>query len=189
MSAPSRLAPAARSVAWGQAVFFAGLLVCVAIDPHLVLKRREVGISNFGVHWSTVVPYSVAFAGATAGLARAARLVRRPYAAAFAASAACFAAALVTTYPYHLDVALKDLHDAAGIATLAVTFALGLVALGRAPVLAPVVAAHVVGMVVGALTLVGTWHLLFLAQVLTSAAFSVEAVVLAGRTGRAGAVG
>ncbi|HQU25950.1 MAG TPA: hypothetical protein PLS29_02845 [Acidimicrobiales bacterium] len=181
MARPHRLATAARSVAWGQSVFVGGLLACVALAPHLVLKASEVGVSNFGVHATTVVPYGVAFVGSVVGLARASRHVRRPYGEAFAACAVCYGAALVTTYPYHLDTGLKDLHDATGIATMVVSFGLGVVALARERRLAPVLAAHLAGLAVGTVTLVGAWHLLFAAQVSTSVAFSVEATVLAQR--------
>ena len=185
MARPHRLTTAARSVVWGQSVFVGGLLACVALAPGLVLKAREVGVSNFGVHATTVVPYSVAFVGSVAGLARASLRVRRPYAGVFVACAVCYGAALVTTYSYHLDAGLKDLHDAAGIATMVVSFGLGVVALAREARLAPVLAAHLAGLAVGALTLVGAWHLLFTAQVSTSVAFGVEAAVLAQRVGLA----
>ena len=187
MAHPHRLTTAARSVVGGQSVFVGGLVACVALSPRLVLKAREVGVSNFGVHAATVVPYSVAFAGSVVGLARAARHVRRPYAGAFVACALCYAAALVTTFPYHLDTGLKDLHDATGILTMVVSFALGVAALARERRLAAVLALHVAGLAVGAVTLVGAWHLLLLAQVSTSVAFSVEAVVLAQRAPVAGA--
>lgn len=179
MARPHRLTTAARSVAAGQSVFFAGLLVCVALAPHLVLKAHEVGVSNFGVHATTVVPYSVAFVGTVVGLARAARHVRRPYSGAYLACALCYLAALVTTYPYHLDAALRVLHDTTAIVTLVVSFALGVAALACERRLAPVLALHLLGLALGAATLVGAWHLLLLAQVSTSVAFSVEAAVLA----------
>ncbi|HET8990225.1 MAG TPA: hypothetical protein VFN59_03890 [Acidimicrobiales bacterium] len=181
MARPHRLTTAARSVATGQSVFFAGLLVCVALAPHLVLKAHEVGVSNFGIHAATVVPYSVAFTGSVVGLARAARHVRRPYAGAFLACAFCYLAALVTTYPYHLDAGLRVLHDATAIVTLVVSFALGLAALARERRLAPVLAVHLAGLALGAGTLDGAWHLLLLAEVSTSVAFSLEAAVLAQR--------
>ncbi len=181
MARAHRLATAARSVAGGQSVFVGGLLLCVALDPHLVLKASEVGVSNFGVHATTVVPYSAAFVGSVIGLARASLHVRRPYAGAFVACALCYGAALVTTYPYHLDAGLTELHDATGIVTMVASFGLGALALARERRLAPVVALHLAGLAVGAMTLVGAWHLLFLAQVSTSVAFSVEAVVLAQR--------
>ncbi len=181
MARPHRLTAAARSVAGGQSVFFGSLLVCVALAPHLVLKDREVGVSNFGVHAATVVPYSVALVGSVVGLARAAARVRCPYARGYVACALCYGAALVTTYPYHLDSGLRILHDATGIVTLVVSFALGVAALARERRLAPVFALHLAGLAVGAVTLVGAWHLLLLAQVSTSVAFSVEAAVLAQR--------
>ncbi len=187
MARPHRLTTAARSVVGGQSVFVGGLVACVALSPHLVLKASEVGVSNFGVHATTVVPYSVAFVGSVIGLARAALRVHRPYAGAFVACALCYGAALVTTFPYHVDPGLKDLHDATGIVTMVVSFALGVVALAHERRLAPVLALHLGGLAVGLLTLIGAWHLLFLAQVATSVAFSVEATVLAQRVGVADA--
>jgi hypothetical protein len=171
-------------VAWGQAAFLAGLAVCAALSPHVVARRSEVGISNFGVQWRTVVPYSIAFVASVTGLGRAARRVRPPYAGVFAACAALYGAALVTTYPYHLDAALKDLHDAVGVAVFVVSAAVGVLALRLEGRLAPVVAVHLAGFVVGAVTFAGVWHLLLVAQLATGAAFSAEAVVLAARTDR-----
>jgi hypothetical protein len=46
--------------------------VCVAILPHFLFERNEGGISNYGIHASTAVFYTLAFSLSAGLLLRAA---------------------------------------------------------------------------------------------------------------------
>ncbi len=169
----------ARDVAAGQVAFAVFIAVCVALHPGFVLKSNEGGISNYGVHARTVVPYTLALGLASATSLRASRSVRvrdgrsRRLRLILRAYAALVALTLVSTYPYALDVALKDVHDGVGVCVFVfelVTAAVMVRALGRRRGWLLVLVA---GFVVGAVTFVGAAHLLFVAQVVTSVAYAV----------------
>jgi hypothetical protein len=64
--------PATWSVALGQVGFAFFLAICVAIHPGLVLKVNEGGMSNYGVHAKTAIPYTLALAMAAGLTARTA---------------------------------------------------------------------------------------------------------------------
>lgn len=172
-------ATAAGDVLAGQVAFFTFTALCVALHPGFVLKANEGGISNYGIHLKTVIPYSLAFATPSVMSLRAARRLHVTEGAAFPLRgalrlyAALLVTTLVTTYPYSLNDALKDLHDAVGVAVVVfemVTGALIVRALHRGRA---VLAVEFAGFVVGAITFVGAWHLLFVAQIVTGVAFAV----------------
>jgi hypothetical protein len=162
-------------VAAGQVAFVVLLGVCVARRPGLVAARNEGGVSNYGIHRMTVVPYSLAFASAAATLALAARRLasgavglRR----VLTVQAALLLATAVTTYGYHHGVALKDVHFVVGAALLVFEGASGwwlwrassrgVGATGSLVVLGA-------GLVACVLASVALWHVLFAGQVLVTA--------------------
>ena len=52
-------------IVWGQILFVLFIGVCVALHPGIVLKSNEGGVSNYGIHIKTALPYTLAL-----GLAR-----------------------------------------------------------------------------------------------------------------------
>lgn len=169
----------ARDVAIGQVAFAAFIALCVALHPGFVLKANEGGISNYGVHAKTLVPYTLALGLASLFSLRGARSIRvrdgrsRRVRLVLNAYGALMALTLVTTYPYTLDVALKDLHDGVGAVVFAfelVTAAAMVRSLGRRR---GVFLVQLAGFVVGAVTFVGDAHLLFAAQVVSGVAYAV----------------
>ncbi len=163
-------------VAAGQVCLAVFLGVCVALHPGLVLKRDEGGVSNYGVHVVTFVPYSLAFGLDALLLSRAARLLSdtalRRY---LMAVAGLLAATLVTTYAYTRSVGLKDLHFVVGAALVLVECVgapwLALAA-RRAFLGAACVAVTGAGLAACALATSGAWHVLFVGQVLVIVGFS-----------------
>ena len=49
---------AAAHIALGQISFGFFITVCVALPPGFVLKSNEGGVSNYGVHLKTALPYT-----------------------------------------------------------------------------------------------------------------------------------
>ena len=49
---------AAAHIALGQISFGFFITVCVALHPGFVLKWNEGGVSNYGVHLKTALPYT-----------------------------------------------------------------------------------------------------------------------------------
>ncbi|HET8689986.1 MAG TPA: hypothetical protein VFL81_00935, partial [Candidatus Saccharimonadales bacterium] len=52
----------ARLFLVGQVLLYLGLLICAIIDPRGVFDSNR-GISYYGVHWNTVIPYLIALIG------------------------------------------------------------------------------------------------------------------------------
>jgi hypothetical protein len=170
-----------------QAALCGSIGVCVLIDPTTVLGADEGGVSNFGVHAATVVPYSLGFVLGAALLAASGRIlgratgVRAVAGRGFEVVAGLLAAVLVSTYPYRLDVAWRDVHLAAA-AGLFVAEAVLLVWLvstvsSRRWHLVPA-AVWLTGFVVAAATSLGVGHLLFAGQAVATGGFAVTAAAV-----------
>jgi hypothetical protein len=169
-----------RDVVYSQCCLFFFWAVCIALEPRFLLERDEGGLSNFGVHARTVVPYSLAFLLPALLIARAALAIdevdttARRFRRILLALAWLLLAVLVSTYCYKLNVELRDLHIGVAIAMLCFETAasawIALAVTGRL-VDRVLLGVQVAGLVIAALTLVGVLHLLFLAQLVTSAAF------------------
>lgn len=184
---PPRVARPARL---GATAFCALVAVCVAVDPRYATGHDEGGISNYGVHAATVVPYTAAFVLVAAGLwASAARSPTRGRAMGMRAGAIALALTLLTTYPYQHGVWLRDLHVAVGGGCVAVLTAgvLGAVWSGsRSAVELAAAAVEVTGAVLALVTIAGAAHLLFVAQALVAlgAAVLVTCVEAPGQPAR-----
>jgi hypothetical protein len=177
-------------IAYSQICFGFFIGVCVVIHPGLVLKWNEGGMSNFGIHVKTAIPYTFALGLASLLSHRGAVLLDR-----FATSTHQFvrvlktyswliAIVLVSTYGYSLDVVLKDIHIATGIAITLFELAASLWMyryLGRSPRDTTLIAVQLVGFVLAALTFVGALHVLFLTQILTGVSFALLLVRSARR--------
>jgi hypothetical protein len=167
-----------RLVTWGQIGFAAGIALCVALRPHLVLHADEGGISNFGVHLETVVPYTVALALPALLTYRASRLVasrtslRRLRTVLTGYSALLFLT-LFTTYAYKIDTPLKDIHVGAGAVLTIFEMGTSLWMCAQVRALYGVLTFEFAGFLLATLTIVGVLHLLFVTQLMVGAAFAV----------------
>ncbi len=170
-------------LATGQIGFALFIAVCVSLHPGFVLKANEGGISNYGVHAKTFVPYSLGLLIASACSYRAAsmRLGSSASTQLFHALLRTYSALLVltllTTYGYTLDPPLKELHIIVGVATIVFETVASVwmyYATGK-NLLAMLV--ELVGFVLAALTFFGAVHLLFASQLVTGISF---AILLAG---------
>ena len=163
-------------------VAFLGLIaVCVVITPHFLFSRNEGGMSNYGVHASTVVFYSLAFIVSAGLLLLAARtlpkvpdnrLLRR----VFLVTAFSLLVVLLTTYPYQHNNTLGNIHTAVNVWTFCFeTFAAVWIALffHRTAVNVVLLLAQLAAFVLLVLVFLGTIHLLFVAQILTTLAYGL----------------
>jgi hypothetical protein len=170
---------AARYVLWGQISLFGWLLICFLLIPHFLLESNEGGVSNYGLYLKTVVPYTLAF-GLGGGLTlRAACLLPtsasyRPLRRTLIFLGVWLLVILLSTYPYKLNNTFNDLHLGAGILLfIAETLLAGWFALVLASDTANRLlwTAQLVGFSLAGLTFFGVLHVLFIAQMLNSAAF------------------
>jgi hypothetical protein len=175
--------------------------VCIAIRPRYLVSANEGGISNFGIHAVTVVPFTAAFVAAAALLFAAARTsaprsgLDRRFGTALRALSAVLVVVLVSTYDYKAAVWLHDLHvDVAIAATLYESaLAVGVVAaVTRDSADLAALGVQLAGLALAACSLAGWLHVLLVAQLVGSAGFAVLVIrataALAGRA-QAGAGG
>lgn len=174
-----------RYLLMSQISFFAFLAICLAIVPRFLLEHNEGGVSNYGVTAVTVVPFTLAFLTCAAFILMAVRIIPRhpPTLARFRWAlftlAILLLLVLVSTYPYKVDLALKDIHIVIGVLLLTYEMAMAFwlaLAVARDWINILFLMVQTAGSVLALVTLVGVLHLLFVSQMIASAAFGVVLV-------------
>ncbi|MDE3031984.1 MAG: hypothetical protein KGI65_10300 [Acidobacteriota bacterium] len=165
-----------------QLTLLAFIGVCLALHPGLVLKWNEAGLSNYGIHIRTAIPYSLAFAGSATFAVMAARatpsdsrarIILRVVLGVYATLSVL---ALLSTYGYTLNTTLQHVHMAAGITLMvfeplaSIWLYLQLRGFRRD---AAWLVLELLGLVLAAIDLAAWLHVLFLAQALTGVSFGV----------------
>lgn len=171
----------ARYVALSQLSFFIGLGICFIILPRFLLERNEGGVSNYGVHWQTIVPYTLAFALCGIFLARAALLLPRAKVfkrlrLALLLVAGSLFLVLGSTYPYQTNDAFRRIHIFFGIELFCLEVALAfwlVLTFCKDKQGMVLLAGQVIGFLLAGLTLFGVLHLLFVAQIMASLSFGL----------------
>ena len=175
---PTAKATITKDVALGQISFAAFIAICVALHPGLVLKSNEGGLSNYGVHAKTVVPYTLALALAAGFSLRAARTIHQSTSGRFLdrllnTYGVLTLLTLVTTYGYTLNKPLRDLHVGVGVVITVFEFAASLWMYREIKSLHFFFAAGLVGFALAIVTFFGALHVLFLTQLLIGGAFAL----------------
>lgn len=171
----------ARLVTCGQICFGIFIAVCVALHPGFVLKWNEGGISDYGSHLETAVPYTLALLGLAEFSRRAGSLYRqndrstRRLRRVLYAYSVIVLVMLISTYVYTLNAPLRDFHF--GFGTVLILFEVSssvwMFLLFRRLVWDGIfLAMQVVGSVLCLVTIVGVLHVLFFAEMLTGAGFA-----------------
>jgi hypothetical protein len=171
----------ARLVARGQICFGLFIAVCVALHPGFVLKWDEGGMSDYGSHLETALPYTLALLGLAEFSRRAAssyrgsdRTKRRLRRVLYTYSAIVLIM-LVSTYFYTLNFALRDFHFGFGtiLILFEVTSSVWMFSLFRRFMWDGIyLGVQIVGSVLCLVTIVGVLHVLFFAEMLTGAGFA-----------------
>jgi hypothetical protein len=170
----------------GQLSFAGWMAVSIALHPGFVLKLDEGGISNYGIHLKTVIPYSLAFVLCAYCSIRAGRRYRSSAGVARGLSyllvtyGCLLLLTLVSTYGYTRDPGLKEAHIAAGVATISfeLVAAVWMYAQLRGGWDVLFLGVQVAGFVVAGLTFLGALHLLFVGQALAAVGFGLLLVHL-----------
>jgi hypothetical protein len=168
-------------VVLGQVSLFVFLAISVALHPGLVLKRDEGGISNYGIHLKTVIPYTLAFLSCAWSSAIAARRYRsadgdaRRFGQLLTTYSCLLVLTLVSTYGYTLDIGLKDIHLAVGVViiTFELVTSVWMYARLDSPWDSAFLVVAVVGFVLAGLTFLGFLHVLFVGQALADVGFAL----------------
>jgi Na+-transporting NADH:ubiquinone oxidoreductase subunit NqrD len=172
---------AVNLVVGAQVCFVLFIAICVAIHPGFVLKRNEGGMSNYGIHLETAVPYTFALLGLAGFSRRAAVLlnhddprVQRLRRILYAYSVIVFVM-LLSTYVYTRNLTLRDFHF--GFGTVLICFevasSLWMFRLCRRFIWDDVfLFMQLAGSILCLVTIVGALHVLFFAEMLTAAGFA-----------------
>ncbi len=185
LSATSPRRTVVRDVTWGQIGFLGFIGVCVALHPGLVLKANEGGISNYGVHLKTALPFTLALllpAALTfraAGALRPATRTERHFRLLLRLYSGLIALTLASTYGYTLDRPQKIIHIAIGVV---ITLFESVASIWLYRVLRRlrwVLVVQLAGLLLAALTFFGALHLLFVTQVVSGGAYAALLVATA----------
>jgi Na+-transporting NADH:ubiquinone oxidoreductase subunit NqrD len=171
----------ARLVECGQICFGLFIAICVALHPGFVLKWNEGGMSDYGSHIETALPYTLALLGLAEFSRRAASLYRqsdrttRRLRRVLYFYSAIVLVMLVSTYVYTLNFTLRDFHF--GFGTILILFEVSssvwMFLLFRRLVWDGIfLIMQIVGSVLCLITIVGVLHVLFFAEMLTGAGFA-----------------
>ena len=170
------------------------LCVAVSLHPGFVLSRDEGGVSDYGVHAATVVPYTLALAiGAAcsfgaAHLLRATRHVAHRLARTLDVYAVLLVLALVSTYGYTLDHTLRQVHLVVGLVGVAFETLTGVAfarALPQRMVGTAWATALLIGVALAVVDLVRLAHVLFLAQAIVTVSYAALVILVTGHVERA----
>lgn len=165
----------------GEIAFLVFTAVSIALHPGFVFKGDEGGLSDYGVHITTVVPYTLALALLAYFSRRAALLCtdddRRSRRLRLLLTSYCGVVLLVllSTYVYTLNGVLTNLHFGLGSLLIIVVFVGSLWMYRLWPPTIPVrlfLLAQFVGDALTLATVVGALHVLFLAEMVSNIAFA-----------------
>jgi len=176
-------------VATGECAFLLFTVVCVSLHPGFVLKWDEGGMSNYGLHIKTAVPYTlglgllVLFSAWAGSLyvdrdrrSRGLRVLLYTY-------AAVVSSVLLSSYVYSLNRTLEDLHYMLG-GLLVLTVAAGSLWMYRlwpaTSFASALLLVQLFGDVLALLTGLGSLHALFVAEIVSNVGFA-SLVVWTGR--------
>jgi hypothetical protein len=167
-------------IVWGQILFALFIGVCIALHPGIVLKSNEGGVSNYGIHIKTALPYTLALGLLALYSRRAAVLYSKSDALArrlrrvLTAYCVIVIVMLFSTYVYSLNHILRDIHISFG--TVLITFeaftAVWMFGRLRSAWDGLFLATQLAGALLALVTIVGILHVLFLAEELANTGFA-----------------
>jgi hypothetical protein len=162
-----------------QLCLWLGVVICLVLIPHFLFSTNEGGLSNYGVHLKTVIPYSLGFLAAIFFVVEA-TLTMKPKSPGLRQLLLGYSAALllvlITTYGYKTNVYLKNTHIAVTIVffwfeLLAALWLCKTLLKDKTNII--MVILQLIGLIIGSLTFFGSLHLLFVSQLLTIIPFGI----------------
>jgi len=159
--------------------------------PHFLLEPNEGGVSNYGVHARTVIPYTLAFGLCGVLTLLAAKALphetpnRRALQWILSLAGSLYILVLISTYTYQVNNVFDTIHVYAGIG-LFLLEAVAAIWLARSSIRDALqvvsLAVQIVGCILSVLTYFGYLHVLFIAEMLTNIGFGALLVHAIGRT-------
>ncbi|HWD95606.1 MAG TPA: hypothetical protein VG246_04215 [Acidimicrobiales bacterium] len=175
--------PKSRAVTYivtGQFLFAFFIALCMALHPGIVLKWNEGGVSNYGIHIKTAIPYTLAlgllafYSRRAAVLYSSSDALTRRLRRMLTAYSVIVIVMLFSTYVYTFNQLLRDIHI--GFGTVLIAFesfaAIWMFAQLRHAWDGVFLATQLVGALLALVTIVGVLHFLFLAEELANTGFA-----------------
>lgn len=175
----------ARYVFLSQINFLIFLFVCLLLSPHYLFESNEGGISNFGVHSLTIVPYSLAFGLASYYSFKATySLVGHPkrvriFRISLRLLSTLYLLTLLSTYPYKLNGVFDLFHQAIGIIFVIYVLIFGgflVTKIRFDPINCLAYLIQLSSFVLAVINFFDLVHLLFVSEALTSIGFGIVLV-------------
>ena len=168
--------PLRRPILLSQLLLVGFLTLAISLHPGFVFKGNEGGISNYGIHLSTAIPYTLAFILGAFYSLKAARMRSLPrfVRIGLLVYAVLLLMTLFSTYVYKFNHGLKLIHVGTGVVLISfevVASAWSYLRFGSG-VTAGLFAVVIVGFIVAGLTFLGVAHLLFIGEALTTLGFA-----------------
>jgi hypothetical protein len=172
----------ARHMLFAQLGLFAGLFVCFLLIPHFLLESNEGGVSNYGTYLKTVVPYTLGLGICgistirAAGTLPAATVSRYLLQWSLRILGLLYLLVLLSTYPYKLNIIFDTIHQYVGVTLVLYMLALSVwlaLVFVRGTVNILLLISESVGFLLATATYFNLIHILFIAELLMSAAFGV----------------
>ena len=173
---------AARLTLISQACLYGLLLLCAALMPKFLLRKDEGGVSNYGIHRLTVVPYSFAFLIGGICLLCAAHMLpmtvrkRKELAWSMRCIGVLLLCVLASTYPYKVNATLDDIHSVTAITLFISEFLIGIwltFRLVKDTTSRILFSIQALGLILSLVTIFGILHILFITQAVSGIAFGV----------------
>jgi len=149
--------------------------------PHFLFEHNEGGVSNYGVHVLTVVPYTLAFGLGGVFMLLAVQAIpqhikpsRREVRIVLSTLGYLLLLVLLTTYPYKINRFYDNLHIFTSIVLFVTELIVGTWLVARLVsdrVNATLLAIQIFGSLLSLLTLAGVLHVLFISQFIVGLAF------------------
>jgi len=176
---------ASSYIVYSQLSLLVFMSLCIALHPGLVLKWNEAGLSNYGIHIKTAIPYTFAlglcalFAMAAAQSLRAMGEAAKHMRNLLNVYGGLMLVSLLSTYGYTLNTGLKNVHIVLNIATALFQLSAALWMYGTLPRSrsnAVWLGVLSMGFVFAVIDYFKVLHVLFTAQTLTGVGFGVLVV-------------
>lgn len=161
-------------IAAGQIGLGLCLLGCLVIIPDYLFRFNQGGISNYGTEARTQYLFVLGFASVTLGTLLAAFSFKSRLRVSLIVLALLYALVMLSTFSYKLDDSLKQLHVQTAVALFVgmLFFALWLrVVAVKDAATRRAFLVLCAGIIANGLTLIGVLHIIFVAEVVSGAAF------------------
>lgn len=172
-----------RNLWLSQLIPLASLILCTLLMPQFLFTHDEGGVSNFGNHALTVIPYCIGFLGGASFLAVAARdiqhrAIKKPVrllARTLLVICGLEFLVFISTFPRKFSWTFSEIHNYLGVGQFSVEFLLSvwLVSQIRRRPAFVYLGIEIIGALIALLSVLNVIFYLFVGQVLASIGFGL----------------